>query len=190
MDISKTEGTEGNKMNSKSQLVIVFLIGFLLGLLIGPTFMGDAPNGDVAVDEQADVTGENNGLGDANDANTSPTTPQEPGANSIVASDQLAGERVVVDSVTLAQGGWAVVHESNEGAVANALGAQRFDEGSYENIYVDLLRNTETGNTYFVILYSDNGDGEFSLDTDFPLVETGETMIYTTFQTIQIDRKN
>ena len=41
----------GNSTNSKTQLVIVFLIGFLLGLLIGPMFMGD--NGVNSIDSRA-----------------------------------------------------------------------------------------------------------------------------------------
>ena len=72
----------------------------------------------------------------------------------------------------------------------NALGAQRFDAGTYAEAHVDLLRNTEPGKTYFVILYNESGDGEFDLKEDTPLLAGDSAFVSDTFQTILPDRKN
>ncbi len=187
MEKKKEAGKEGNKVNSKVQFVIAFLIGFLLGLLIAPTFMGDQGTLPTTDEHDAQENVENAEQAE-NDGNTAGT--EVPGTNTVSTSDQLAGDRVTIDTITLARSGWAVVHESEEGVPLNALGAQRFDAGEYANVYVDLLRNTEFENVYFVILYDDNGDGLFSLEDDMPLRETGGNTISTTFETIHIDRKN
>jgi len=179
----KTE--EGNRTNSRTQLVIVFLVGFLLGLLVGPTFAGDRGDqqtldGDTSIE---DIIGAENA--------TSPDGSKVlPSNSSVVADNQLAGDRVVLSSISLEKEGWVVVHESQDGVPVNALGAQRFDAGVHIEGHVDLLRNTEVGNIYFVILYDESGDGEFNLKEDAPLVGKDNGLISTTFETIQVDRKN
>lgn len=183
---------EGTAHTNKTQLIIVFLIGFLFGLLIGPTFSGD--NGTSVEEEEVieEVTEEEKVLGESakTDTTTVTTTTVDTTLNNITVTDQIAGDRVLISLVSLSDGGWVVVHEIVDGVPANALGAQRFDMGVHKDMSVDLLRQTEVGHTYVAILYSDNGDGMFSLGEDIPFVNTSGEFISATFQTIQIDRRN
>lgn len=90
----------------------------------------------------------------------------------VVAPDQPAGSSVRVTDVSLPpEGAWVVVHEIGPNAVfLNALGAHRYDTHVREGV-VQLLRPTEPGRQYAVVLYRDNGDRQFSLEEDFPLLD-------------------
>lgn len=94
------------------------------------------------------------------------TDTVQSGAGEITVSPQPAGRAVVVSQVVLPQKGWIVVHESNNGALSNALGAARRDAGQHTGVVVELLRNTEPGKNYFVVLYADNGNNTFELKED------------------------
>lgn len=102
----------------------------------------------------------------------------------IIVTNQPAGSSVTVKSANLEAGkggGWVVVHEVNDGVIANALGAVRRDSGTHADIEVKLLRETLPGGTYAVVLYSDNNDRVFSISTDTPL-KNGEDYVMSTFQ--------
>jgi len=101
----------------------------------------------------------------------------------ITAEMQLAGDVVVVKEVTMPQSGWVVVHEVIDGSVANALGASRVDEGQYDLVTVELLRPTIPENTYVVTLYSDDGDKQFEIGMDTPIVGEDGKAIFREFQT-------
>lgn len=104
-------------------------------------------------------------------------------AEGISISTQLAGGTVTVQSVDLLADGWIVVHEMRDGVVANALGAIRRDAGSYTDIAVPLLRATMPGATYLVVLYADNGDRVFDLQTDTPLTGASGAPLMVSFTT-------
>lgn len=101
----------------------------------------------------------------------------------ILTRDQMAGSTVVVESASLPIAGWVVVHEMNGGHVGNALGAARRDAGVHTAIVVELLRDTATSSPYAVILYEDNGDKEFQLRTDLPIVSAQGDPLIATFKT-------
>ena len=187
MDKKKDEGNSMNS-NGKTQLVIVFLVGFLLGLLVGPTFGGDnaEKTDEDGTPSEVEMTEKVDENGDIIETPNN-TTPSN---SSVEVEDQLAGDRVRLGDVSLENEAWVVVHESIDGVPTNALGAQRLDAGVHTGKYVDLLRSTETDKTYFVILYGENGDGEFSRELDKPLTGTDNTLISETFKTIQVNRKN
>lgn len=172
MDSKEVMQAEGRK--TKVQLVVAFILGLIVGILVAPTFFGH--------DGTTESTGTPTGGEKSQIAEATST-------DAITVNDQLAGDRVLIKEITLDKSGWAVVHEDIEGAPGNALGAQRFDPGTFEDAHVDLLRNTESNDLYYVILYGDNGDGEFDIKTDTPLMRNGK-MIYGTFTTVTIDRKN
>ena len=160
----------------KTQLVVAFILGLIVGVLVAPTFFGysDDLDSDSILDNDEIVTED---------------TDVATGLNSVTVSDQLAGDRVLIKEITFAISGWAVVHEDIGGFPGNALGAQRFDIGSFENGYIDLLRNTENNKLYYVILYEDKGNADFDIKEDTPIM-VGENSVSTTFETITIDRKN
>lgn len=78
-----------------------------------------------------------------------------PSGEAVVVQSQQAGGLVRVDSVTITRPSWVVVRE--EGWI---LGAARLDQSATE-VTVPLLRETESGNTYEVVVYVDDGDKEF-----------------------------
>lgn len=169
---------KNNNMQKKSglwgqniKIILIFIIGFILGSLVTPIVTSDRIN--LLTDKKSE--------------NKEETAPLQ-SINSVNVSNQLAGNRVLLDSIILSESGWAAVHEDINGNFGNALGAQRFDAGSNSG-YVDLLRNTETGNIYYVILYKDNGDDKFDLKSDTVFVNDSEEVILDTFETIMFDRK-
>jgi len=76
--------------------------------------------------------------------------------------DQPAGSFVVVASATLPQDGWIAVRDGN----GRTLGAGWFAAGRHTAVQVPLLRNTQSGQTYQALVYSDNGDRVFDLHAD------------------------
>jgi hypothetical protein len=100
--------------------------------------------------------------------------------DSIIVRNQASGLIVVVEKAILEEDGWVVIHEGTVSHIGNALGAIRFDKGEFSG-EVELLRATEVGVTYRAVLYRDNGDREFSLDTDFPFLQNGNQPVLTTF---------
>ena len=97
--------------------------------------------------------------------------------------DQASGMSVQVGNVEFAVPGWVVVHETEGGHVLNALGAARLDAGSYTGVIVELLRTTEPGGSYAVILYSDNGNKEFEIRGDLPIIDIEGNPVMKTFHT-------
>ena len=98
----------------------------------------------------------------------------------ITVRNQPAGDRVILDKVTLEDSGWIVIHEGTMSQIGNALGATRFDAGEHSGV-VELLRSTRKGEVYRAVLYHDNGDKEFSLDSDFPILGNANEPILTMF---------
>ena len=97
--------------------------------------------------------------------------------------DQAAGFDVKVGSINISQPLWVVVYEDIEGIRGNILGARRVHPEETETT-VKLLRETEPGKTYHVVLHRDDGDDTFDFKTtDTPFIEGG-VEITETFNTI------
>ena len=96
--------------------------------------------------------------------------------------DQMPGSKVIVEHVEIHESGWVVVHEIEGGHVLNALGATRMNTGIHKDIVVDLLRNTVPGGSYAVILYSDNGNKEFEIRGDLPIIDTAGDPVMQSFK--------
>ncbi|PIR82220.1 hypothetical protein COU20_03625 [Candidatus Kaiserbacteria bacterium CG10_big_fil_rev_8_21_14_0_10_59_10] len=151
------------------------LLGVAAGILIGslatwlalsdragiPQASGDIPD----TSEEQDLDGEQQGTSGG----------AQHSGYSIAVSDQLAGRSVTVQSVTLTETGWIAVRErAVEGRPGNVLGAARRDAGVYEEVSVTLLRATEAGGSYEVVVYRDDGDRVFDMKKDTPLEDTAK----------------
>jgi hypothetical protein len=90
-----------------------------------------------------------------------------PDSGDVAVSNQPAGVSVLVDSVTVPPPGvWVAVQDVNEdGTLGNVLGAALVGHPE-SNVSVALLRNTLPGQKYAVVLYRDDGDGQFELGSD------------------------
>ncbi|HEY4514933.1 MAG TPA: hypothetical protein VJJ22_02120 [Candidatus Paceibacterota bacterium] len=103
-----------------------------------------------------------------------------PTVSSVMVANQSAGGMVKIDKVSLTSDGWVVIHEDRDGKPGNALGAQRFDKGTYTGGQVELARSTVAGGKYYAMLHMDDGDKMFDLKTDTPTMEDG-AVIMTSF---------
>lgn len=104
--------------------------------------------------------------------------------DTVSVGDQPAGDSVRVASVTLSQDGWIAVRDSS----GRTLGAGWFAAGSHENVSVPLLRNTEAGQSYQVLLYVDAGDDhKFDLHGDTLIVNADGTVAGTNFNALNGD---
>lgn len=90
------------------------------------------------------------------------TSPIEVSGDAVSVQDQPAGSVVSVASATVPQTGWVAVRDEN----GRVLGAARLEAGSHALVQVELLRATETGGRYQVLLYVDDGDKVFDLHKD------------------------
>lgn len=162
--------------------ILSFIGGFVIGFLIvwaWNTYMGrsnlDVPATTTAPDG---IVAQESG---ASGAVTNESVEEAVESTNIDVRDQLAGERTNVAAVTLSVDGWIVVHEENNSLVGNALGAVRRDAGAHQSVEIPLLRATEAGSRYWIVLYSDNGDRLFGLEEDFPLRDEAGNPITKSF---------
>lgn len=82
-------------------------------------------------------------------------------SGTVSVSDQLSGNIVFVDSVTVPPPGvWIAVREMSNGDLGNVLGAVRVS-GPRSTVSISLLRATEPGRQYAIELYRDDANGAF-----------------------------
>jgi len=122
-----------------------FWIAVLLGLIVG-----DVIGVSLARPQQDVLDGAN--------ASTSPYM--------VIVTDQMSGDIVMVDEVKTDVSSWLAVRENNGELLGRILGARRVDSGTTKGVSVELLRATTANLMYAVVMYQDNGDGEFDNKTD------------------------
>jgi hypothetical protein len=94
--------------------------------------------------------------------------------NTVEVSDQPAGRAVMVKRISLEKTSWIAVRDFKDGKIGNVLGASRKEKGTMQDVIIDLLRSTEPGQQYAVVIFTDNGDGAFSTKTDTPVLSGSE----------------
>jgi hypothetical protein len=155
---------------SSTKIIIIFLCGLVV---VGALFFA--------------ITGKENAEEKAVDT-TIPVTDEkmaapviQPSNDSFKVTDQEAGMTVVVRQMELTGESWLVVHELHpDGARGNALGAARFgSDAAFAEI--PLLRGTEAGKRYSVIIYGDDGDRAFDLKKDTPKQNASGEAISSSF---------
>lgn len=102
-----------------------------------------------------------------------------PSVASISVSNQAAANTAIVSLVSSDAPAWLAVREYNNGIAGNILGAKRIDLGTTANVAIPLLRPTETGKLYYVVLFKDNGDRVFDFKTDAPMTTNGSLISQT-----------
>ncbi len=164
--------------NVQQGIVGVFLVGFLLGTLVGWLLQPESNANETVEDggsgkqEETVPAGQRSQGVEAQGAEENETAALRVLGARISVEDQPAGNVVVVKSFQLPpEGGWLVVHEIGpDMTLRNALGAHRYDSSVTSGV-VELLRPTQPGNQYAVVLYRDNGDRQFSLQEDHPFLD-------------------
>ncbi|QSH39572.1 hypothetical protein JXR01_00990 [Candidatus Kaiserbacteria bacterium] len=172
-----------------TKIIGSFGVGFVLGLII---ILGWNAYTDARLEKAPGQTTAPDSIPAEAIAPTINTQDGDPVANEeitaatpseyITVNDQSAGSAVTVSFATLSANGWIVVHEERNGFIGNALGAKRKDAGTHQNTVIPLLRDTQENTRYWIVLYSDDGDKQFNLSTDFPLRNTENDPITSSFQ--------
>lgn len=159
-----------NKYYSRNNLISTFLIGVLVGF--GAYSMWDNSAAVKSfVKQDGDTQDEGDTMGESlNEGAILDTNTEYSGVYTLSAKDQPAGLKVLIDSATMEEQGWIVIHEDRDGAPGNILGARRFEAGVSAG-EVELLRNTVEGGIYYAMIHTDDGDGQFDHAKDLPLTE-------------------
>lgn len=164
----------------KKQNWLFIVTALIVGIIIGVGIQGYLPQGSTSsAGERAQTQESDNGSGTQTSAGSLPPVMEKAGG-SLTVTDQPAGRAVVVDNAYLQKVGWVVVHEMVGDKLGNALGASRREAGVSTRVVVELLRGTEPGNRYAVVLYGDNGNRTFELHDD-PQLADEDGLIMATF---------
>ncbi len=113
------------------------------------------------------------------------TTTSEVNYDFLKVSDQKPGDSVDIAYAKAKFPFWLVVHTEKNGKIWNALGARMKKAGEYTGVTVPLLAKTQPGKRYWVIIYKDNGDGKFDLNTDFPALDKNGNFKMLSFKTVE-----
>lgn len=173
-----------NTLTINQKMFIAALVGFIIGATavwvwsVAPTSPQSQSENTKEEVDSADTSKSN---GTVEVGTPAPVVQKVvTGTNPMIAVvGQPAGSRVAF-STLLNDAGWVVVHEDRAGKPGNILGAQWLPEGTHAG-EVTLLRNTETGKTYHVVLYADDGDKQFEVHGEATLVVEGGEPITATF---------
>jgi hypothetical protein len=176
--------------------LVAFIVGLLIGGMLVWAFSGpsaDAPASMSPADEASeDVTGTNNdsdaesetsdvtdSMGDKGGSAevVTPAPTLEVGDGAIRVSDQPASRSVAIDSAVYpVSEGWVGVREYNNEQLGYILGVVRFSESQgLVPTEIVLQRSTTPGNTYAVVVYTEDGDFDFSLAGDVQIDKVFDT---------------
>lgn len=96
------------------------------------------------------------------------------GDNAIAVSEQPPADSVTVSLATLAEDGYIVIHEAEEGAPGAIIAASGLlPAGTHNNVAVDLNAVPTDGSEFIAMLHTDNGDGQFNAADDAPVTHDG-----------------
>lgn len=107
-------------------------------------------------------------------------------APSVETSPQPAGSTISIDSVTIPDGGFVVIHASDEDGkpiAPESIGHAAVDPGTHEDVSVDLDEEVASGDKVFVMLHDDTGEegtyefGPDSTDVDTPTMNDGQPVV-------------
>ncbi len=169
--------------------IVAFIVGLLIGGMLVWAFSGpdaDAPTSDVEKDViEAGVSDGNEKSDEEESVEDSiktgsvdiSTKTLNVGKGDVRVLDQKASKSVVLDSATYpVSEGWIGVREYTDDNLGYILGVVRFSES--EGVIpseIVLQRSTTAGRKYAVVIYTEDGDFEFSL--------SGDVQIDTVFDT-------
>ena len=130
---------------------------------------------DESMDSGTPTTGTNtggNGTTPTTGTGTTPITTSAEGEK-ITVDNQAAGVSVRIASMNLTRETWVAVRDER-----SILGAGRFAAGTASGS-VELLRGTEAGKSYSVVVYIDNGNRAFDLTGDELVTGVSDTFMAT-----------
>lgn len=132
-------------LHESVKYIIFLLVGVVIGYGIPYVFNDNKTYSSYEVDK-------------ISDSYSSPSFSKD----AIEADNQIAGNKVFIKKVSLAESSWVAIQELATGKI---LGAQMFGVGESSGD-VDLLRDTAPESMYSAIILSDDGDKIFDLKKD------------------------
>jgi hypothetical protein len=178
--------------------LVAFVVGLLIGGMLVWAFSGpsaDAPatsnnNNEVTADETAPASTDTESGDEMAGEEVSTATPSvstEPapelqvGDGSIVVNDQPASQSIAIESAIYpVSEGWVGVRSYNDDQLGSILGVVRFSESQgLVPTNIALLQSTTPGNRYAVVVFTEDGDFDFSL--------AGDVQIDTIFDTFMAE---
>lgn len=130
----------------------------------GSTWKGSDVIRDMEASASSQEMNANSGQAPGNTADMRPTVAVNIGEE-VHADDQPAGDSVRVVEARLSRISWIAVRDDmrifGAGKVTPPQGG-----GTMTDVSVPLLKNTESGKTYKVVVYADDGDGVFDFKKD------------------------
>ena len=155
---------EAEKQESQ-KTVVAFIVGLLIGGLLVWLFSSTPEQSPNVVEDSVDTE---EVMTDDEVTTSDEPVVEEVGEGSIVVTNQAAGDSVLLGQVRYpVSAGWIVVRDYMDGVPGNILGAARFnlDDGLVPSS-VELMRPTDTGSSYQVVFYTDDGETDFVLGED------------------------
>lgn len=107
-------------------------------------------------------------------------TPSATNESSLSVREQQPGAVVSVDEAVLGQSGYIVVHKDGGGKPGPVIGhTDILPAGTHTNVNVALTEATRAGDTVFVMLHNDDGDGTYAFPgPDVPTkTDTGDVVV-------------
>ena len=181
-DRNETNTQDGQKT------IVAFVVGLLIGGLVVWMFSGtptEAPNdngqaSDEVTEEHEDESLEAEGNGEEHESNAesqahetghTPAASMEVGDGAVQVSDQAAGSRVALESVTFPMSdGWIGVRSFTNQNLGSLLGVMRFSqaEGLIPEEII-LQAPTVSGNDYAIVFYTASDSNQFNLGVNSQL---------------------
>lgn len=170
--------------------IVAFVVGLLIGGMLVWAFSGptaDAPTSQTDNEETEQVENEENSETDAvsgADENGSETSNEEApvlqvGEGKVTVQDQKAATSVKLSSATYpVSEGWIGVREYNNDQLGYILGVVRFSESQgLIPSEITLQRSTTAGNRYAIVIFTEDGDFNFSLANDVQIDTIFDTFV-------------
>ncbi len=194
---------------SRSGLIGGFIGGLILGGLLAwgwfalkPASTPVAMNTDNTQNTQNTEGGaatQNSGSTGSTNTGTTNTTPPatsnsnsgsgavkgipETSNNSLTIPTQNAGSQVMITALSITSPTWIVIYDNNNGQPGKALGAGLVFPTTKAPVNISLLRPTLAGHTYIVGQRIDNGDHQYSAQTDKLVTDSSGKPVWLQFQT-------
>ena len=187
---------DNNSKRGQLKAIVLLLIGFIIGFATHAFTVSkegvilndeksaneeliDAPIGSDDADDTEDILTDDTSVveDDPKGSDEPEKTPLDATPNnssndgySFSVVDQSAGGVVYVSQLVFTAESWVAIREDSNGDLGNILGARRYPAGTHTGA-VELLRDTEPGQTYYAVVYVDDGDKDFDHKKDVLLTD-------------------
>lgn len=103
-------------------------------------------------------------------------------AKSITMSSQFPGSSITVARIGMDNRGYAVVYENNQGMLGKIIGNSKIlPAGESVNVFIGLVRAVKSGESLFLVLHEDTGDGIFTPSIDLPAKDEEDNIRFLSF---------